>query len=218
MKRLTTLLSVLLIACPAMAQSVFQGKDGLVVMESESSTSAKGEWKKKTTVDGYTGDCHLEFTGNKPASGPATSPLKYRFKVDKDGIYRLMIRAHKRLVDDKGKKARGDHCNDCYVRIQGRYEAGGGAPLEILKKDTKTFVHGKAAETWDWTYKLDYHDPKTHKGVKGDPLYKLKAGQMYTLVVSGRSQRFNMDRIVLKHESVSMEQAKDPETPEGRKQ
>jgi len=182
----------------------FEGKDGLLIMEVESTKSSKGKWKKKTTIDGFTGEYHYEFTGNRPANGPATSPLKYEFTVDKDGEYKLMIRAYKRLDGEPE-----DRCNDCYVRLKGDFESVGGTPLSLLKKDTK--LYGGSHEKWGWTAKLD----DNHK--KYNPLYKLKAGEKYTLYVSGRSQRFNMDRIVFKHSSVNQKIATDPKAPESGK-
>jgi hypothetical protein len=192
-----------LAVCTAFATPLFEGQDGLVVIEAESSSSARGQWREQTSVDGYTGDGHLEFTGNKPASGPPKSPLVYLFTVDRDGIYRLLIRAHKRLEDQEP-----DKCNDCWVRLEGDFESGGDAPLNMLKEDTK--LYGGSAAGWGWTAKLD----KGHK--KYQPLYRLKAGETYTLIISGRSQRFNMDRIIFKHESVSNQPAQDPKQPESR--
>ena len=187
-----------------LAVDVFKGKDGLVIIEAESTKSSKGKWKKKTTTAEFTGESHLEFTGNKPSNGPATSPLKYYFTVDKDGVYKLLIRAFKRLEGE-----RSDLCNDCYVRLKGKFESGGKAPLKMLKSDTK--LYGGHHEKWGWTAKLD----EKHK--KFEPLYKLKAGEKYTLIISGRSQRFNMDRIVLKHSSVADKKATDPKQPESSK-
>jgi hypothetical protein len=180
---------------------VFKAKDGLLIMEVESTKSSKGKWKKRETIEGFTGECHFEFTGNKPANGPATSPLKYEFTVDKDGEYTLMIRAFKRLDGEPE-----DRCNDCYVKLKGDFESGGNAPLKLLKDDTKLF--GGSHDKWGWTNKLDAN----HK--KYQPKYKLKAGEKYLLTVSGRSQRFNMDRIVFKHASVSDKKAKDPKAEE----
>ncbi|MGJ8655861.1 MAG: hypothetical protein ACSHX6_05360 [Akkermansiaceae bacterium] len=188
----------------ALGADVFEGKDGLVVMEAESTKSSKGKWKKLTSVKEFTGDSHFEFTGNKPASGPAKNPLKYSFTVDKDGDYKLLIRAFKRL-DGEPK----DRCNDCYVKLKGDFESGGDAPLKMLKEDTK--LYGGHHEKWGWTSKLD----EGHK--KFNPVYKLKAGETYLLTVSGRSQRFNMDRIVFRHSSVSDKKAMDVKLEESGK-
>ena len=193
-------LALLLCAGSTSAAEVFNGKDGLVIMEAES-VSSKGRWKKKTSVEGFTGECHLEFTGNQPSGGSPGSKLKYYFTVDKDGVYQLLIRAHKRLDG-----ARHDLCNDCYVKLKGDFDTGGKVPLKVLKTDTK--IYGGSDKEWGWTSQID----SNHK--KYPPLYKLKVGKKYTFTISGRSQRFNIDRIIFKHESVSGEKAKDPKQTE----
>ena len=198
-KRFTICLLFPFIWGSAIADTVFVGKKGLVIMEAESTNSSLKKWKKKEGIEGYTGEAHLEFTGNKPAQGPAHSPLTYHFKVDKEGDYSLLIRANKRLEDQPE-----DRCNDCYVRLEGDFSATNnkrGAPLEFLKTDTKLF--GGKAEGWGWTARLD----RDHK--KYQPLYRLKPDVVYTLTISGRSQRFNMDRIIFHHSSVKAARAKD---------
>lgn len=211
MRRSIACAAVMLItAACAHADALFTGTDGVVVIESESSSSPLGKWVKKQSVEGHTGSGHLEFTGNNISTGPADSPLTYRFTVDRDGVYLLRLRAYKRLLGDDGSKARTDQCNDCYVRLEGDYAPGGEAPKAILGKDTKLYIHGKSAETWDYSDKLDYHHPETNKATKREPLYRLTAGNEYTLTISGRSQRYNLDRIVFRHESVTPEQAQDP--------
>lgn len=191
----------LVMGCSVWAGKVFEGQDGLVIMEVESTRSSKGKWKEMKSIPGYTGACHFEFTGNKPAMGPPKNPLKYEFTVDKEGVYHLMIRAHKRLAGEEK-----DKCNDCYVRLEGDFESAGKTPKDILEEDTK--LYGGSADGWGWTDKLDVK----HK--KWPAVYKLKAGEEYTLIISGRSQRFNMDRIIFKHKSVKDGKAKDPKQPE----
>ncbi len=191
----------LTLCCSVFAGEVFEGKNGLVIMEVESTTSSKGKWKEMKTIPGYTGECHFEFTGNKPAMGPPKNPLKYEFTVDKEGVYELMIRCHKRLAGEEK-----DKCNDCYVRLEGDFESAGETPKSILGEDTKFF--GGSAKGWGWTDRLDVK----HK--KWPAVYTLKTGEKYTLVISGRSQRFNMDRIVFKHKSVQDGKAKSAEAPE----
>ena len=185
----------------SISAKVFEGKGGLVVMEAESTESSLGKWKTKTTVKEFTGKSHLEFTGNKPANGPAISPLKYEFKVDKDGQYDLMIRGFKRLEGEEH-----DKCNDVYVKLAGDFESAGDAPIKLLKNETKLF--GGHHEKWGWAAKLD----EGHK--KYNPSYKLKAGETYTLTVYGRSQRFNIDRIIFKHVSIKRKKAQDSKLKE----
>lgn len=199
-------ISLLLLLCvsPLCGKEVFQGEDGLVVMEAESTSSSKGKWKKKTNVKGFTGECHLEFTGNKPANGPATSPLKYWFTVDKDGDYSLMLRGFKRLDGEPS-----DRCNDCYVKLKGDFETGGKATKEMLTTDAKLF--GGSHKEWGWASRLDVNH------VKYQAVYKLKAGEEYLLTISGRSQRFNLDRIILSHSSVENKKAQDSKQAESSK-
>ena len=180
---------VALLASPAPAAPIVQEKDGLVIMEAESTPSKLGDWGKKNDVKGFGGECHLEFTGNKAESGPPRSPLLYAFKVSKAGKYSLLIRAHKRL-----ESKRQDISNDCYVALQGEFTSGGTAPLEVLKKDTKLF--GGDAKAWGWATTLDVN----HK--KYPAVYELKPGKTYILTISGRSKNFNIDAILLAHESL----------------
>ena len=129
--------------------------------------------------------------------------------------YTLHLRAHKRLGGEAP-----DKCNDAYVRVEGRYKASkdagdkhnDDARLETLKKDTKLF--GGSDKGWGWAETLDLGGHNN----KRKPKYVFKAGQTYALGVSGRSQRFNIDRIVFRHESVDVKEAKDPELPESERE
>ncbi len=60
--------------------------NGLVVMEIENTPSPYDLWLKKTTLDGYTGLGYLEFSGNTTESGPAASPLEFKFKINQSGL------------------------------------------------------------------------------------------------------------------------------------
>jgi len=185
------------------AEEAFLEKKGIVMMEAESTSSSLGSWEKKTDVEGYSGECHLEFIGNKITNGPPKSPLKYEFLIEKGGVYSLLIRARKRLETE-----REDLSNDCYVSLKGDFDEAGGAPIKILKEDTKLF--GGDKDGWGWAKKLDAN----HK--KFAPLYLLKSGEKYTLTIHGRSKNFNMDQILFLHESHKIQQilSKLPEESE----
>lgn len=201
---LTVILVIFISFNVSAREKATEGKNGIVIIESESTSSSLRKWKKKTTVENYSGECHLEFTGNSPTSGRPDSPLKYKFKVDKDGNYHFYIRGFKRLVDDRGNKSPNDHCNDCFVRLEGDYESGSEISKDVLKYDQKFYIHGKSHEQWDWAKTMEYYHPRDRKQRgKKPPVYKLKKGEVYTLVISGRSQRFNMDKIVFIHESLN---------------
>lgn len=214
---LFTVLSLCLIAVPradAQRGPVFLEADGIVVIEAESTSSKPGKWTGKKDVEGYTGKGHIEFTGNKPSNGPPNSPLLYYFKIEKAGTYSLHLRAHKRLAGEAK-----DKCNDAYVRVAGKFLATptaadknkADATREVLTKDTKCF--GGSHTGWGWAETLDLGNHNFR-----NPRYVFKAGETYALIVSGRSQRFNIDRIVFCHESVDLKKAKDPKQPESKRQ
>lgn len=167
---------------------VYNEQDGLVVMEAENTTSDLDLWIKQTTVTNYQGSGHLEFTGNTIFNGPPGSPLTYKFRINTAGEYRLILRGHKRLEID-----RDDLSNDCYVRLEGDYTAGTGddvAALNFLGEDHKLFGGDKS--TWGTCEKLDLPP----NGTKKSAVYNFKAGETYTLIVSGRSKNFNLDRFL----------------------
>ena len=172
----------------------YEDVNGYVIMETENTWSPLDLWITKTDVANFTGSGHLEFTGNQQASGPPKSPLQYVFKINQGGLYRLIIRARKRLDG-----APSDQSNDAYARLQGDYDESPNAGenhnddgnIFALRRNVKFF--GGAANGWGWAKQLDlggHHN-------KRNAVYDLKAGETYTLVISGRSKNFNMDRIVL---------------------
>ncbi len=178
---------------------IHQESGGIVVMEAEKSPSPLGNWMKISQgetdyVANASGNAQIEFTGNGPSGGSANSPLTYQFKVNATGTYRLRLNARKRL-----EGAASDLCNDCYVKVAGSFTAGaGGASLALLTANTKFF--GGAATAWAWANQLD--DTSVNPDVKYNALYNFTTGQTYTLTVSGRSQRFNIDKIVFHRTSV----------------
>ena len=115
---------------------------GLVVMEIENTASPLGLWRKQTALAGHSGTGYLQFLGNTFVSGPATSPLEYNFKINQAGLYHLHLHCAKETHD-----GRTDVANDCYVRVEGDYNAGPGpydshgnnASLALLQSNTKYF-------------------------------------------------------------------------------
>lgn len=218
MKHCTPIVMALLVfgllTPPAEAREVSLESEGLVVIEAESSSSKPGKWAGKTDIEGFTGKGHIEYTGNKPAGGPVGSTLVYFFKIEKAGTYTLHLRAHKRLEGEEP-----DKCNDAYVRVEGKYTASkdagdkhnDDARLDTLRKDTK--LYGGLAKGWGWAETLDLGGHNN----KRKPKYVFKAGETYALGISGRSQRFNIDRIVFRHESVDLKKAKDPKLAESER-
>lgn len=177
------------------AAMIYNESNGLVVIEMENTDSALGQWDFiETNTAGYPsgaiGAGHLEYTGPFSGSAPV-SPLVYRFKINQSGRYDLRFRAHKRLLGNPGDKN-----NDAFVKMSGNYTSGNSSvPLSALLTDTKLF--GGGADNWNIARKLDGNGAHLQ-----DASYNFIAGEVYTFTVSGRSTRFNLDRILFHHESV----------------
>lgn len=219
MKNYLTILAAFVFCAPfcafdATAQRLYKERDGLVVMEMENTLSPAGRWAKINPgdphfVDGATGSGHIEFTGNTINGGPPNSPLTYAFMIHKTGKYYLNLRGRKRLAG-----AESDKCNDCYIRLQGNFRSGSDQyPTETLRRDTKLYLsrskNDDGARTWAWSTHLDGNGAD-----HAETIYVLQANQVYQLTVSGRSIRYNLDRIVLRHEDVKKWVARDPKLPE----
>lgn len=196
------------------AGPIYHEADGVVVMEMENTMSQPGQWIKidpghPNYVEGATGSGHIEFTGNTVAGGDPNSPLDYTFVIHQAGNYSLYLRGRKRLAG-----AEWDKCNDVYVRMAGNFTSGNpDYKTEVLRMDTKQYLPSpkkdNGAETWAWSSQLDGN------GVHHKPtIYSFRAGETYRLTISGRSQRYNLDRIVLRHENVAKSKALDPKLPE----
>lgn len=200
-------LLLFLLACIHLNAQQYEEKNGLVIMEAENTNSSYGLWVLKTDVPDYKGTGHLEFTGNTTGKGPAKSPLEYVFKINKGGLYQLFLRARKRITPPDAH----DKSNDCYVRVIGDYlespDAGDthldDAPKSALIKDTKMF--GGGTSSFEYAERLDLGGTKNKRYAK----YVFKAGEIYKLVISGRSKQFNLDRIIFTRlEDHTLEEAK----------
>ena len=185
---------------PDPGKAQYNETDGLVVIEVENTTSDYDLWELKKAIPGYTGEGYLEFTGNKYNKGDAKSPLKYTFTINEAGIYYFNMYCARETID-----GHRDWTNDCYIRVEGDYESGGGTPLSILQNNSKCWGGHDMKFVWEIHKKrLDVNHTKYHT------IYAFKAGETYTLVVSGRSKAFKLDRIVFRHSKLtSLEQSQD---------
>ncbi|KAA1259900.1 hypothetical protein LF1_24370 [Rubripirellula obstinata] len=208
------MIAAVMIGCVgnSLANPVYQEQNGLVVFEAENTPSRLGSWRRENSIQGHAGKGYLNFTGNEYLTGRPNSPLQYTFKINKPGLYSLHLHCARetQVIDGETRK---DVANDCFVRVQGNFDSGPNsgdkhgdhAPLPLLKKDTK-FFGGKDKEfVWASGNQLD---PGGHSN-KRVAIYRFNTGNLYTLVVSGRSKGFKLDRIVFRHQSVTAKDAQD---------
>jgi len=181
--------------------------NGIVIIEAENTSSELGEWNNiMTNIDNFTGTGYIEFDGNSPINGNPNSPLTYQFKINEAGLYFLHLRCARETLTINGE-VRTDVANDCYVRVEGDYQEGASvgdnhgddAPLETLMNDTKFFGGNNLAFVWASGNRLDLGG-EVNKRVAA---YNFKENETYTLVVSGRSQFFKIDRFLFRKETVN---------------
>lgn len=196
------------------SKDTYHEAKGLVVIEAENTKSPLGSWKMQKLCKNFTGKGYLQFTGNQPSNGAPKSPLKYSFKIAKEGLYYL----HLYCARDMTHGQRADFSNDFYIRLEGNVGQGDNvgnahgkdASQKQLKTDTKFFGGDANKFSWATGNRLDLGG----HGNKRMAVYRFKAGQTYTMIVSGRSQYFCIDRFVFRHADVNKKVAQDLKNPE----
>ncbi len=181
--------TALLLTAPSLyAQKVWEenGK-GFVMMEAEDTESSLGKCWKLTKPNGYTGKGALEMTCNDPGKGPPAQPLDYKFKITTAGEYSLHLHIYKNLQGQPMDKS-----NDVYIRVAGNFSPGKGAPsLDVLKKDNKHYAGHHEYCKWSGDKSIDVNHAKF------SATYVFKAGETYTVTMSGRAQRTNVNALVM---------------------
>ncbi|NIJ45522.1 hypothetical protein FHR24_001990 [Wenyingzhuangia heitensis] len=174
---------------------IFLEENGLLIMEAESTKSDYGKWVFETTTPDFKGTGYLRYNG--PFSG--SSPLSYTFKIKNSGIYRLMIR------NSKPEGVESDANNDCFIRMEGDFTAGtidscvnnsekSSKSTSVLKQDKKFFGVGGTGEFKNPAGIMDLGHGNDKKLWA---TYNFKADNIYTLVITGRSSKYCIDRILL---------------------
>lgn len=170
-----------------------------IVCEMENTTSDLGLWViiKPGNANYFDPDgkispinnTYVEFTGNTPAgTGNDRSPLEYTFICPKTAQYELYMRMHQRLEGQPD-----DRCNDVYIKMAGNFTSGHALiSTEGLKEDQKFFGRGT---NWGVGYRLDVYIDGEEK--RFPARYNLIEGETYTLTISGRSKRTNLDYWIL---------------------
>ena len=191
--------------------TVIQRTENYVVMEAELTSSSYGHWEEITSSDdrfvsGASNNKHIEFTSNGINGGAAKSPLKYTFKINNAGDYRLLIRASKRLDG-----ADSDKCNDGYIKMEGDFDAPSttnvhNSPATETQLRSQNKFFGGWNSSWGWAQQIDLGGHNN----KRNAIYSFSKGEYYTLTVWGRSIRWNIDKIILyRTNNYSLAQAKN---------
>lgn len=195
------LFAILLNSIFGFSQKVYEESDGLVMMEAENTLTELHLWTSSTYFQAFSGSGHIEFTGGVVSgAGSPLSPLVYKFKINKAGDYALNIRGRSRLLEGEAK----DLANDAWFKVDGDYGIGAGGPPDIsfMNQYTKLFVGRGGNGDWGWGTQYDINHVQPHA------IFNFKAGETYTLTMAGRSQRFNVDRILFINTTYPIEEAR----------
>jgi hypothetical protein len=167
---------------------------GKVVIEVESLPAAAG-WTLKTEHAGYTGTGYYEWTGGDAGQG-GSGLLSYPVQITTEGEYQLYVYSH------QAAGAIWDMANDLFLSVPSALPVIGYADMtaahktyvgsardhEITNRDERAAL--RMGLVGDWRFWVYTEEPRRVVRVK------LTKG-LHNLELSGRSQGFAVDRIVL---------------------
>jgi hypothetical protein len=189
---------------PPPACKGFVEAGGLVVMEVESAPVA-ADWTKRTSVAGYTGSGYYEWKHGDTSTKTDTAGqgiLSYSVCVTKTGRYQLHIRS--------AAPNPTEH-NDVWVRFPdtGAVKNKGAGDTSLGTGWFKVYQN-TSNDTWQWKTKTT--DNNAH-----NIFVDVNTAQGFKVELSGRSTQFKVDRIVLRHASVTEADATKASNPESQK-
>lgn len=185
----------------------FVESNGMLVMEAESANLGNG-WTEHTDNLGQTGTSYLEWTGGDAFNNPGNGTTTYTFEIKTPGTYRFLWRS--RIV----MGAENTEHNDAWLRFpdaddfygqQGTsivYPHGSGkSPTpEGSGADGWFKIYMNVLDTWSWITQTSDNDAHF--------IYaRFDSPGVYTLELSGRSNGYAIDRMVLFNDQVTEAQA-----------
>ncbi len=182
---------------------VFEESGGLITMETESAPVA-GEWSLHNEVDGALGQGYYEWKhgdSNMRIDGKGQGILRYAFKINTPGTYRLILRSAAPHTTEHNDVWARFTDNDVVARKSDTEERNLG------QNNWFKVYQNKGKDQWNWAANTVDHN--AHR------IYALiDAPGTYHIELSGRSTLFKVDRIVLFESSVNTGSATDLANPE----
>lgn len=194
--------------CQDLNNSIYEEKDGLIVVEFES-IKDHNDWIKENSINGFLGTDYLVWKDGQFLNDPGNGLLIYKIKITNPGTYRFIWRS--RITNGTS----GSEHNDSWLRFadaDGFYGKRGESI--VYPKDTgqtpnpngsskdgwfKIFKSG-AADQWKWQSSTSDNDGH-------DIFVDFDSVGIYTMEVSARSSYHALDRFVLFNETISLNDA-----------
>lgn len=165
----------------------YMEKDGVVVIEAESIPSPAG-WAYFADKSGHTGYGYYEWQTKKQGLPAGQGLLKYRFEIGTSGNYQLLLR--EKMRDPKNRPDTLDpDGNDVWVKFTGGKDVEKQAVLGNDWGKIAILGHPEG-----WTFNTNADQSKTHEIT---PACRYFDKGVYTIELSGRSEGYAIDRIVL---------------------
>jgi hypothetical protein len=165
----------------------YMEKDGVVVIEAESAPSTQG-WKYFADNSGQTGYGYYEWQVEGQGIAAGKGLLKYRFEISTPGNYQLLLRG--KIKDPKNRLDTLDpDGNDVWVKFIGGKDVEKQAALGDQWSKIAILGHPEG-----WTFNTNADQSKTHETT---PACRHFEKGIYTIELSGRSQGYAIDRLVL---------------------
>lgn len=192
---------------------VFVEKDGLLIIESESVELGE-DWVLKTDVENYTGSGYIFWNGKSYYSNPGNGLMTYQIFINNPGTYRFQWRSVNMGEDHTENNdawLRFDDADDFFGKKEKDgslvYPGGSGKTPEPEGQSKENWFKIYQNKPGDWCYRTHTSDNDAH-----DVYVTFNKAGSYTLEVSGRSEHFGIDRMMLYLESIEESVATDPET------
>lgn len=147
---------------------LFLEEDGIAVMEIENTDIGEG-WSLETDDGGFTGDGYLTWRGPQSFNTPGRGELVYRVFITNPGNYNLRIH-------NRRNTSVFDQDNDIFISVNEEHWE------KLYNPAFVTFA-------WNWNNKME---ERGHT----DPKFFFEEGENI-IRISGRSQRFKIDRMVV---------------------
>jgi len=171
---------------PSPPGPLFESEGGYVVIEAEAATLPSG-WVVKNDLPGHTGAGYIQWEDDEQmglhfAPHEVRGVVRYRFRIETPGVYRVMWRTRQYPT----VKAR-DKDNDMFFRF-----ASGEAMPDLPDVDNFVKAGTQSQDAWTWrSWVLP-----GEKQSRGVVLRRYDAG-VHEIQIAGRSVRYAIDRFVI---------------------
>lgn len=170
------------------ASNPFQMQNGLLVVEIESAPPAD-DWEIRTELSGASGSYYYWNYPNAINRDTSIGVMEYHVNISEAGRYRFQLRSARGPIDNNTEE------NDAFIRVMGT-----GSEAIAIKSSTGDQV--SMGNDWfkvyqnergrDWTWRTAHVDNNAH-----NVYLEFDSAGVYVVGVTGRSQKFSVDRWVV---------------------